>query len=196
MARPLRIEFAGALYHVTPRGDRQEAVYEDDEDREVFLRTLAELVERFNWRCHAYCQMTNHYHLVVETPHGNLSKGMRQLNGVYTQASNRRHRRVGICFRGATRRSWWTRTACATAGGASRRTPRAQCCHCRGLCDWHRQLPRDCRSFRSAPGGGGTGAIMRDLTRCTLTIAAREPFGHLFHCRSKNSTACFISGNL
>ena len=91
MARPLRIEFAGALYHVTSRGDRQEAVFEDDEDREVFLRTLAEVVERFNWRCHAYCQMTNHYHLVVETPLGNLSKGMRQLNGVYTQASNRRH---------------------------------------------------------------------------------------------------------
>jgi REP element-mobilizing transposase RayT len=67
----------------------------------VFLRTQAEVVERFNWRCHAYCQMTNHYHLVVEkTPDGNLSKGMRQLNGVYTQASNRRHRRVGHLFQG------------------------------------------------------------------------------------------------
>jgi len=77
MARPLRIDFAGTLYHVPSGGDRQEAVYEDDEDREVFLRTLAEVVERFNWRCHAYCQMTNHYHWVVETPHGNLSKGMR-----------------------------------------------------------------------------------------------------------------------
>jgi REP element-mobilizing transposase RayT len=100
----LRIEFAGALYQVTSRGDRHEAVYEDDEDREVFLRALAEVVERFNWRCHAYCQMTNHYHLVVEkTPDGNLSKGMRQLNGVYTQASNRRHRRVGHLFQGRYR---------------------------------------------------------------------------------------------
>ena len=90
----------GALSHVTSRGDRQEAVYEDDEDREVFLRTLAEVVERFNWRCHAYCQMANHSHWVVETPDGNLSKGMRQLNGVYTQASNRRHRRVGHLFQG------------------------------------------------------------------------------------------------
>lgn len=100
MARPLRIEFAGALYHVTSRGDRQEPIYEDDKDREAFLRTLAEVVVRFNWRCHAYCLMTNHYHLVVDTPDGNLSKGMRQLNGVYTQASNRRHGRVGHLFQG------------------------------------------------------------------------------------------------
>ncbi len=100
MARPLRIEFAGALYHITSRGDRQEAIYEDDGDREAFLGVLAEVVERYNWICHAYCLMTNHYHLVIETVEGNLSRGMRQLNGVYTQASNRRHRRVGHLFQG------------------------------------------------------------------------------------------------
>jgi putative transposase len=100
MARPLRIEFAGALYHVTSRGDRREPIFEDDEDRRLFLGTLAETVGRFDWLCHAYCLMTNHYHLVVETPHGNLSQGMRQLNGVYTQASNRRHRRTGHLFQG------------------------------------------------------------------------------------------------
>jgi REP element-mobilizing transposase RayT len=100
MARPLRIEFPGALYHVTSRGDRREAIYEDDEDRERFLAVLAEVVERFNWLCHAYCLMTNHYHLVVETPDGNLSKGMRQLNGVFTQACNRRHERMGHLFQG------------------------------------------------------------------------------------------------
>jgi len=100
MARPLRIEFEGALYHVTSRGDRQEAIYEDDDDREAFLGVLAEVVERFNWVCHAYCLMTNHYHLVIETVEGNLSNGMRQLNGVYTQASNRRHHRVGHLFQG------------------------------------------------------------------------------------------------
>lgn len=100
MARPLRIEFSGALYHVTARGDRREPIYDDDEDRESFLHTLAEVVERFNWICHAYCLMTNHYHLVVETPDGNLSKGMRHLNGVFTQASNRRHRRSGHLFQG------------------------------------------------------------------------------------------------
>lgn len=100
MARPLRLEFSGALYHVTSRGDRREAIYEDDLDREQFLDVLAAVVERFNWRVHAYCLMGNHYHLLVETPDGNLSKGMRQLNGVFTQQSNRRHRRVGHLFQG------------------------------------------------------------------------------------------------
>jgi putative transposase len=100
MARPLRIEFCGALYHVTSRGDRREPIFEDDADRQTFLAILAEGLERFNWLCHAYCLMTNHYHLVVGTPQGNLSKGMRQLNGVYTQASNRRHQRTGHLFQG------------------------------------------------------------------------------------------------
>jgi len=100
MARPLRIEFPGALYHVTSRGDRRGTIFEDDEDRETFLQILAEVVERCNWVCYAYCLMGNHYHLVVETPEANLSKGMRHLNGVYTQASHRRHRRVGHLFQG------------------------------------------------------------------------------------------------
>lgn len=100
MARPLRIEFAGALYHVTARGDRREPIYDDDEDRRAYLDILGEVVEDFNWICHAYCLMGNHYHLVVETPDGNLSKGMRQLNGLYTQYSNRRHKRVGHLFQG------------------------------------------------------------------------------------------------
>lgn len=100
MARPLRIEFPGALYHVTSRGDRLEPIYEDDEDRQEFLRVLAEVVERYHWRCHAWCLMSNHYHLVIETVEGNLSKGMRHLNGVYTQASNRRHHRSGHLFQG------------------------------------------------------------------------------------------------
>jgi putative transposase len=100
MARPLRIEFSGALYHITSRGDRREAIYEDDTDRESFLETLAEVVERFNWVCHAYCLMSNHYHLIVETPDANLSKGMRHLNGVFTQVSNRRHNRTGHLFQG------------------------------------------------------------------------------------------------
>ncbi len=100
MARPLRIEFPGALYHITSRGDRREAIYENDEDRELFLKVLAETVERYNWICHAYCLMTNHYHLVIETVEGNISQGMRHLNGVYTQASNRRHHRNGHLFQG------------------------------------------------------------------------------------------------
>jgi REP element-mobilizing transposase RayT len=100
MARPLRIEFPGALYHVTVRGDRQERIYEDDQDRERFLEILGEVITRCNWVCHAYCLMNNHFHLVIETPDGNLAKGMRQLNGVFTQASNRKHRRTGHLFQG------------------------------------------------------------------------------------------------
>jgi putative transposase len=100
MARPLRIELAGGLYHVTSRGDRQEAIYSDIEDRRLWLRLLAEVCKRYNWHCHAWCQMTNHYHIVVETVEGNLSQGMRHLNGVYTQRYNRRHERVGHVYQG------------------------------------------------------------------------------------------------
>lgn len=100
MTRPLRIEFPGALYHVTSRGNARAAIFADDIDRELFLETLGQVVERFNWRCHAYCLMDDHYHLMIETPDGNLAAGMRQLNGVYTQRFNRRHRRVGHVFQG------------------------------------------------------------------------------------------------
>lgn len=100
MSRPLRIEFPDALYHVTARGDRREDIFEDDEDRRAFLGILSQVVVQFNWLCYAWCLMDNHYHLLIQTPDGNLSKGMRQLNGVYTQASNRRHHRVGHLFQG------------------------------------------------------------------------------------------------
>ena len=100
MSRPLRLEFAGALYHVTSRGDRREPIYLTDDDREDWLAVLAQVCERFNWVVHAYCQMTNHYHLLVETVDGNLSRGMRQLNGEYTQRFNRRHGVVGHLFQG------------------------------------------------------------------------------------------------
>jgi len=100
MARPLRIEYAGALYHVTSRGDRQEAIFDDDQDRSAFLNILGKVVSRFRWRCHAYCLMGNHYHLMIETPEANLTKGMRQLNGVFTQWSNRRHKRSGHLLQG------------------------------------------------------------------------------------------------
>jgi REP element-mobilizing transposase RayT len=100
MSRPIRIEFPDALYHVTARGDRREDIFEDDQDRQTFLSTLEQVISQFNWICHAWCLMDNHYHLLIQTPDGNLSKGMRQLNGVYTQASNRRHRRVGHLFQG------------------------------------------------------------------------------------------------
>jgi REP element-mobilizing transposase RayT len=100
MARPLRIEFAGALYHVTSRGDGQDKIFLGDKDRDLWLNILGHICERFNWVVHAYCQMGNHYHILIETPDGNLSKGMRQLNGVYTQRFNRIHHRVGHVFQG------------------------------------------------------------------------------------------------
>jgi putative transposase len=100
MTRPLRIEFPGAIYHVTSRGNARRKIFLDDEDRQAFLTTLAWVVERFGWICHAYCLMDNHFHLLIETPSPNLSRGMRQLNGVYTQGFNRRHRKVGHLFQG------------------------------------------------------------------------------------------------
>ncbi len=100
MARPLRIEFPGALYHATSRGDGFEDIYMDDADRLAFLDALGAVCQRYSWQLCAYCLMTRHYHLVVETPEGTLSRGMRQLNGVYTQRFNKAHRRVGHAFQG------------------------------------------------------------------------------------------------
>jgi putative transposase len=100
MARQLRLEFPGAICHVTARGNARAAIFLDDEDRDTFLAVLAECVARFGWLCHAYCLMDNHYHLLIETPHANLLAGMRQLNGVYTQRVNRCHGRVGHVFQG------------------------------------------------------------------------------------------------
>lgn len=100
MARPLRLEFPGAIYHVTSRGNEQQAIFVDDEDRQFFLETLAKVAKRFNWIVHAYCLMDNHFHLVMETLDGKLSVGMRQLNGVYTQNFNRRHGQDGPVVQG------------------------------------------------------------------------------------------------
>lgn len=100
MARPLRLEFPGALYHVTSRGDRQEDIFLCDDDREDWLEVLGTVCTRFNWVVHAFCQMSNHYHILLETVDGNLSRGMRQLNGLYTQRFNRRHDLAGHLFQG------------------------------------------------------------------------------------------------
>jgi len=84
MSRPLRLEFPGALYHVTARGDGRELIFLDTGDRQDFLERLAHEVEQQRWRCPAYCLMRNHYHLLLETPEPNLARGMRRLNGAYT----------------------------------------------------------------------------------------------------------------
>ena len=81
MARPLRIEFPGAVYHLTARGNARQDIYLDDTDRCTFLDLLQREVQQQHWRCYAYCLMTNHYHLLIETPEGHLVKGMRRLHG-------------------------------------------------------------------------------------------------------------------
>lgn len=100
MARPLRLEFPGAVYHVTSRGNQGQNVFSDDAHRSAFLGILSGTIRRYNWICHAYCLMDNHYHLLIETPDGNLSKGMRQVNAVYTQYANRMSGEGGHLFQG------------------------------------------------------------------------------------------------
>src|SRR5688572_26035849 len=100
MARPLRIAFPNALYHLTSRGNNRDPIFLEDADRHHFLRLLAQTVEKFRWRCYAYCLMDNHFHLFVETLEANISKSMKWLNGFYTQYFNWRHRRVGHIFQG------------------------------------------------------------------------------------------------
>jgi len=100
MSRPLRIEFPGAVYHVTSRGDRQEDIFRDPEDRSAFLAILGHAMERFDAQVLAYCLMDNHYHLVLHTRQANLSRLMRHVNGVYTQDFNRRRGLVGHLLQG------------------------------------------------------------------------------------------------
>ena len=100
MSRPLRIEFPGAVYHVTSRGDRREAIYHDDVDRVAQLAVISQAMDRFGATVLAYCLMGNHYHLVLHTREANLSRLMRHVNGVYTQHVNRRHGLAGHVFQG------------------------------------------------------------------------------------------------
>jgi REP element-mobilizing transposase RayT len=100
MSRPLRIELENAYYHVTARGNRRNVIFRTDSDRLTWLDILAETCERFDFVVLAYCQMGNHYHLVLQTRQGHLSRGMRFLNGKYSQYFNRQHRLVGHLFQG------------------------------------------------------------------------------------------------
>ena len=100
MARKLRVEYEGAIYHVMNRGDRREEIFLDDRDRRKFLETLGETCDRTAWQIHAYCLMGNHFHCVVETPRADLCTGMHWLLGTYTTRVNRRHHLVGHLFSG------------------------------------------------------------------------------------------------
>jgi putative transposase len=100
MSRPLRVEYPDAVYHVTSRGNARNDIFQSDQDRKEFLSIMEKVVRRYNWICHAYCLMDNHYHLLIETPDGNLSQGMRQLNGIYTQKYNWMNHTTGHVFQG------------------------------------------------------------------------------------------------
>lgn len=100
MPRKLRVQYAGAMYHVMSRGDRRENVFLDDVDRQDFLKTLAEACQKADWQIHAYCLMPNHYHLVLETPNANLVAGMAWLQSTYTIRLNHRHKLFGHVFSG------------------------------------------------------------------------------------------------
>jgi len=100
MARPLRIAYPGALYHLTSRGNERRPIFFRDDDRHHFLRLVGKVVERFSWLCYAYCLMDNHYHLFVETTLANISEGMKHLNGLYAQYINWTYKRVGHLLQG------------------------------------------------------------------------------------------------
>jgi REP element-mobilizing transposase RayT len=100
MARKLRVEYPGAIYHVMNRGDRREPIFRDDVDRQCFVKCLAEVCAKTGWQVHAYVLMGNHFHLVVETPQGNLVAGMKWFLGTYTGRFNRRHKLFGHLFSG------------------------------------------------------------------------------------------------
>ena len=100
MARKLRVQYPGAIYHVMNRGDRREPIFKDDQDHRRFLETLGEACGKTGWHVHAYCLMLNHFHLVVETPKANLVAGMKWFLGTYTSRFNRRHKLFGHLFSG------------------------------------------------------------------------------------------------
>src|SRR4030088_309509 len=100
MSRKLRVQYPGAIYHVMNRGDRRGAIFEDDEDTRLFLKTLGQACQKTRWRIHAYFLLSNHFHLVVETPQGNLVAGMKWFLGTYTSRFNRRHKEFGHLFSG------------------------------------------------------------------------------------------------
>src|SRR3974390_651313 len=119
MPRHLRVQYPGAMYHVMSRGDRREDIYLDDVDRQDFLKTLAEACQKTAWQVHAYCLMTNHYHLVVETPNANLVAGMAWWQSANTIRLNHRHKLIGHVLSGRYKAqlvegsgSGYLRTAC------------------------------------------------------------------------------------
>src|SRR5260370_42581702 len=100
MARKMRVQYPGAIYHVMNRGDHSETVFRESRDAELFLVTVAETCAKTDWQVHSFCLMSNHFHLVIETPRPNLVPGMKWLLGTYTSRFNRKHKLFGHLFSG------------------------------------------------------------------------------------------------
>ncbi len=115
MARKLRVQYPEAIYHVMNRGDRREPIFTDDEDRHLFLQTLGEACDKTDFQVHCWCLMSNHFHLVIETPRANLVEGMKWLLGVYTSRFNHRQKEFGHLFSGRYKALMLTAAALATS---------------------------------------------------------------------------------
>lgn len=96
----MRIEYPGALYHITSRGNGRGLIFLEDTDKAIFLNELADVIKRYNWICHSYCLMSNHYHLLIETIEANLARGMQRLNSIYSTRFNKVHNKIGHLFQG------------------------------------------------------------------------------------------------
>ena len=162
MARPLRESSTTAPSIMSPPGETTQSDFQGQRRPRTVSCTLARVTERFHWICHAYCLMNNHYHLVIETPDGNLSKGMRQLNGVYTQAFNKRHGRVGHIFQGRFKGFSFRKTATFWRSAVMWCSTRSE-------------------QRRSAVRGSGNGAVTarrRDGSRLSGCIKVDEILSH------------------
>src|SRR5258706_8292701 len=124
MPRKLRVEYPEAMYHIMSRGDRRENIFLDDVDRQDFIKTLAEACQKTGWQVHAYCLMSNHYHVVLETPEPNLVAGMAWLQSIYTIRLNHPHELVGHVLSGRYKcqlvegsGNGYLKTACGNGSG-------------------------------------------------------------------------------
>ena len=165
MARPLRLEYPGALYHVTARGNARQDIFLQDEDRPRFLRVLEQVVARCHLLLHAYCLMDNHFHLVVETPDANLSKAMRQLNGVYTQPSTADTNGWAMCSKAGSRRSSWTGTTISSNSAGTSSSTRC------GLGSPENRTPISGPATERLRGWSHHRLVSRS-TGCSLSLAA------------------------
>ena len=177
ISRPLRIEFPGAVYHVTSRGDRRELIYRSDDDRILHLAILAQAMNRFDAQLLAYCLMGNHFHLVLHTRRANLSRLMRHVNGVYTQSFNRRHGLAGHVFQGRYKALFVEHEAYLLEVARYVVLNPVRAAMVRAAVDWPWSSYRDTAGHRSAPAWLATEAILSQFaTRQRAAVTAYRAF--------------------